>query len=71
MKEEKTLPARFLIIARKRPDLDLEHFLGNFEFSVVLKALFTGDGQPLRSTDKSIIMYKIENFAEPKELCEV
>ena len=71
LKEEKTLLARFLIIARKRQDLDLEHFLGNFVFSVVPKALFTGDGQPLTCTDKSAIMFKIENFAKPKKFCEI
>ena len=54
LKEEKTLLATFLIAARKRPDLNLEHCLGNFEFSVVPKALFTGDGQPLTCTDKSV-----------------
>ena len=70
LKEEKTLLARFIIIARKRQDLDLEHFLGNFVFSVVPKALFTGDGQPL-TCNKSAIMFKIENFAEPKEFCEI
>eukprot|EP00794_Sanderia_malayensis_P012400 gene12400-13683_t len=42
LKEEKTLAARFLITARKRPNVDLEHCLGNFELSVVLKSLFTG-----------------------------
>ena len=62
MKEEKTLLATSLIAARNRPDPDLEHFLGNFAFSVVPKAFFTGDGQPLTCTDKSIIMYKFENF---------
>ena len=41
LKEEKTLMSRFLITARKRPELDLEHCIGNFEFSVVPKSLFT------------------------------
>ena len=45
--------------------------LGNFEFSVVSKAFFTGDGQPLTCTDKSVIMFKFENFAEPEEFCEI
>ena len=56
LKEEKTLLAAFLIATCKRPDLDLKHCLGNFEFSVVPKVFFTGDGQPLTCTDKSIIM---------------
>ena len=35
LKEAKNLPATSLIATRKRPDPDLEHCLGNFEFSVV------------------------------------
>ncbi len=37
LKEEKTLLARFLIAACKRPELDLEHCLGNFEFLLYQK----------------------------------
>ena len=44
LKEEKSLVSRFLLTSRKWPELDLEHWLGNFEFSVVPKALFSTDG---------------------------
>ena len=68
LKEEKTLLTRFLITARKRPELDLEHCLENFEFAVVPKALFTSDGQPLTCTDKSAIMHHIEKLEESNEM---
>ena len=60
LREEKNLLTRFLITARKRRELNLEEALGNFEFSVVPKALFFNDGQPLNCTDKSSILHHIE-----------
>ena len=62
LKEGKTLLSRFLITARKRPDLNLEECLGNFEFSVVPKSLFSPDGQLLLCTDKSSILHHIEDL---------
>ena len=38
LKEEKTLLTRFLITARKRPELDLEYCLGNFELAIIPKS---------------------------------
>ena len=52
LKKECTLLSRFLKTARKRPKLDLEDSLENYEFAVVLKSIFTLDGQPLHSFDK-------------------
>ncbi|XP_057308922.1 uncharacterized protein LOC130647177 [Hydractinia symbiolongicarpus] len=63
LKEEKTLVSRFLITARKRPELDLEHCIGNFEFSVVPKALFSADGIPLACLDKSKLIHGMEELA--------
>ena len=39
LKEEKNLMARFLITACKRPQLELEECLGNYEFCAVPKSL--------------------------------
>ena len=64
LKEEKSLLTRFMTTARKRPELDLEHCFGNFEFSVVPKSLFTNDGQPLTCTDKFVVLHEIENLSE-------
>ena len=63
LKEERTLLSRFLITARKRPELDLQEAIGNYEFSVVLKSLLTQDGQPLHSSDKAKIIREIEAIA--------
>ena len=64
LKEDKSLISRFLITSRKQPEIDLEFCLGNFEFSVVPKALFSPDGEPLPSTDKSKILHQIEELAK-------
>lgn len=60
LKEERALFSRFLIAANKRSEIDLEFCLENYEFSVVPKSLFSSDGGPLPSTDKSIVMHGIE-----------
>ena len=53
LKQKRTLLSRFLITARKRPELDLEGSIGNYEFAVVLKSIFTPDDQLLHSFDKA------------------
>ena len=53
LKEERTLLSRFLKTARKRPEIDIEESIGNYEFSVVPKSMFTDDGEPLLSSDKA------------------
>ena len=60
LKEEKSLFLRFLITSRKRLELDLEHCLGNFKFSVVPNALFSTDREPLLCTDKVKLLHHIE-----------
>ena len=35
LREERSLLYRFFITLRKRPELDLEHCLGKFEFTIV------------------------------------
>ena len=64
LKEEKSLFLRFLITSRKRPELDLEDCLGNFEFSVVPKALFSTDREPLLCTDKVKLLHHIEELGK-------
>ena len=63
LKEEKNLMSRFFITARKRPELDLEHYIGNYEFSVVPRALFYSVGLPLPCIDKSKLMLHLEEMA--------
>ena len=71
LKEEKSLLSRFLITSRKRPEIDLELCLGNFEFTVVPKALFTCDGEPLPCTDKAKVLHQIEESIVQNEEMEV
>ena len=62
VKEEHKLISRFLIVCRTRHDIDLPSYLGDYEFSVVPRSLFTPDGQLYKSTDKSVILNEIENL---------
>ena len=49
-------------MCRTRHDIDLPSYLGDYEFSVVPRPLFTPDGQLYKSTDKSVILNEIENL---------
>ena len=61
LREEKSLFTRFLITSRKRPEIDLEFCLGNYEFSVVVpKALFMPDEELLPCADKARVLHQIE-----------
>ena len=55
--------SRFLIAARKRPEIELEQCIGVYEFSVVPRSLFSFDGQPLHCTDKSKVLHLIEEMS--------
>ena len=56
-----------LITAWRWPELNSEEALGNFEFSVVPKALFFNNGQPLKCTDKSSILHHIEELENSQQ----
>ena len=58
LKEERNLLQRFTIIARSRPELNLEECIGEFEFGVVPRSLFSADGSLLPSRDK----HKVSNI---------
>ena len=67
LREEKHLLSRFLITSRKRPEIDLEYCLGNFELSVVPRSLLTSDGEPIVCTDKSKTLHHIEQLGSLHE----
>ena len=54
VKEEHKLISRFLIVCRTRHDIDLQSYLGDYEFSVAPRSLFTPDGQLYKSTNNSV-----------------
>ena len=63
IKEEKNLMSRFLIAARKQPEIELEFCIFEYEFSVVSRSLFTTNGQPHSCNDKSQLIHLITNLA--------
>ena len=58
LKEERNLLQRFIIVSRKRSDLDLEECIGDYEFGVVPRALFDADGSMLLEKQK----YKVASL---------
>ena len=58
LKEGKNLLQRFIIIARSRTELNLKECIGEFEFGVVPRSLFSADGSLLPMRDK----HKVSNM---------
>ena len=56
--------AKFLITARKWPQLELDECVGNYEFCVVPKSLFSVERQPLASNDKSKLIHLPEELSD-------
>ena len=50
---------------------DLEESIGNYEFSVMPKSMFTDDGQLLLSTDKAKILHEIESLVKEESSVDV
>ena len=72
LKEERNLLQRFVIIARRRTSLDLEHCIGEYEFGVVPRALFSADGSMLLEKQKYKVATLIKDgVAAEKEFLEI
>ena len=63
LKEDRALMQRILIVSQKRPEIDLTKLIGQYEFSVVPRSLFSFDGKLLPCNDKSQLMHAIEEMA--------
>ena len=63
--EERNLLARFLIIMRSRPEIDMKEAIGQYEFSAVPRSLFSADGEMILAYDKASILHALEDL--PKE----
>ena len=61
LREETQLLARFLIIQQTR-NLDLQNAIGNFEMSLIPRALFNSDCSLLIPTNKSSLLTLIEEI---------
>ena len=59
LKEDRKLMIRFLIVSRKRLEMNLEKYIGQYEFSVVSRSLFTSDGKLSLEWKKADIMHGI------------
>ena len=62
LKEDHRLLMRFVMISRERPEINLESYLGQYEFSVVPRSMFSRDGTMHLSTDKASIIHEIEKI---------
>ena len=51
---------RFLIVSRKRPELNLEKYIDQYEFSVIPRSLFTCDGKLSLESKLADVMHEIE-----------
>ena len=73
LKEERALLGQFLIIQGSRPELvpKLEEVIGNFEMSVVPRALCAVDGSLYIPTDKASILHAIEGSSITAETGDI
>ena len=53
LKEERGLLQRFIIASRNRPDLNLRECIGQYEFGLIPRSLFSSDGTLLLAKDKA------------------
>ena len=60
LKDDRSLFARLVIIARMRPEVNLAEAIGNYEFNALPRALFSPDGMLLPCTVKSKLMSTLE-----------
>ena len=50
---------------KSRPEIDIQEAVDLFEFTVVPRSLFTGDGTMLRCSCKSALMHILEKAGGP------
>ena len=63
IKEERKLMSRFIVASRTRQDIDLPHYFGEYEFSVVPRSLFNRYGVLIPSKDKSSVFHLIKDLS--------
>jgi len=63
IKEEQGLLQRFIVIFRRRPELDLKECIETYEFGVVPRSLFASDGSLLLAYDKATILHHLEKLS--------
>jgi len=66
LKDDRSLFARMLIVARSRPEINLKESIGQHEFHSP-QALFSVSGELLPATDKSKLMAIVEELSNQKK----
>ena len=66
LKDDRSLFARMLIVARSRPEINLKEAIGQHEFTAKPRALFTVTGELRPCTDKSKLMTILEELQNEK-----
>ena len=60
LKEDRNLFARLLLVAKSRPNMNLEQAVGDHELSIVPRSLFSDDEQMLPCGGKSCLISKLK-----------
>ena len=56
LKDDRSLFARMLIVARSRPEINLKESIGQHKFTSLSRAFFSVSGGLLPATDKNMLM---------------
>ena len=62
LKEDRNLFARLLLVAKSRPNMNLEQAVGDHELSIVPRSLFSDDEQILALWRKELFNFKTEGL---------
>ena len=64
MKETKDLYGRLMVLSKSSREIDLNHAIGNYEFTLTPRALFASNGTQLPCIDKSKLISLLVKFGE-------
>jgi len=64
LKETKDLYGRLMVLTKSSRDIDKKHAIGNYEFTLTPRALFSPNASLLACTDKSKLIHVLENLIQ-------
>ncbi|KAG1663115.1 hypothetical protein GQR58_020553 [Nymphon striatum] len=62
LKETRSLYGRLMVLTRSNRDIDQKNAVGNYEFTLTPRALFSPDGSMLPCTDKSKLIHDLQKL---------
>ena len=65
LKEDRNLFACLAMVCKSRPEIDIQEAVDLYEFTVVPRSLFTGDGTMLHCSCKTALMHILEKAGGP------